>query len=103
MQPMARAQLATAATTAIAIAIAVVAAVLGSVATAHGASGYADVRVAARLVEDGRFEFAVQERLDDGSWGDRVLPRRRFFPAEPGHDRWLFATPRPRVGGGVRG
>ena len=83
---MARAQLAT-------IVIAVVAAVLGSVATAHGASGYADVRVAARLVEEGRFEFAVQQRLDDGSWGARVLPQRRFFPAEPGHDRWLFATP----------
>ena len=89
--PWQRAPLATAATTA--IAIAVVGAVLGSVATAHSASGYADVRVAARLVEDGRFEFAVQQRLDDGSWGDRVLPQRRFFPAQPGHDRWLFATP----------
>ena len=51
------------------------------------------VRVAARLFESGREEFALQERLADGEWGERRLPCVRFFPAHPGIGRWLASSP----------
>ncbi|MYD65623.1 MAG: hypothetical protein F4X26_06545 [Chloroflexi bacterium] len=51
------------------------------------------VRVAAQLLVDGRMEFALQERNDDGSWADRRLPTRRFFPADAGVNRWLSSSP----------
>ena len=52
-----------------------------------------EVRVAARLLLSGRMEFALQERLADGEWGERQLPRARFFPAHPRVGRWLASTP----------
>ena len=60
--------------------------------TASGGTGVT-VRVAAQLLDDGRMEFALQEREPDGSWGDRRLPARRFFPANPDVDRWLSSSP----------
>ena len=52
-----------------------------SMSTAAGATDI-EVRVAAQLsLADGRMEFALQEREADGSWGERRLPRVRFFPA----------------------
>ena len=50
-----------------------------------------EVRIAARRLDDGRVEFALQERGADGSWGERILPRRRFFPAT-GEGRWLSSS-----------
>ena len=44
-------------------------------------AGEAEVRVAARLLADGRMEFAAQQRGADGAWGERLLPRARFFSA----------------------
>ena len=63
-----------------------------SMSTAAGDSGI-EVRVAAQLLADGRMEFALQERQADGSWGERRLPRGRFFPADTRVGRWLGSTP----------
>lgn len=51
------------------------------------------VRVTAQLLADGRMEFALQERDDDGSWADRRLPTRRFFPADARVNQWLSSSP----------
>ena len=61
--------------------------------SAPDGGGEAEVRVAARLLVDGRMEFALQERGPDGEWGERQLPRRRFFPANARVGRWLASTP----------
>lgn len=50
-----------------------------------------EIRIAAHRHENGRVEFAIQERQDDGTWGKRMLPARRFFPAE-GSGRWLTSS-----------
>jgi hypothetical protein len=52
-----------------------------------------ELRVATRLLADGRMEFALQEREADGSWAERRLPRSRYFPASPGVGRWLASSP----------
>ena len=52
-----------------------------------------EVRVAAQLLADGRMEFALQEREADGTWGERRLPRGRFFPADTRVGRWLGSSP----------
>ena len=58
----------------------------------YAASHSTEVRITARQLEDGRVEFALQQRVD-GEWGERQLPRSRFFPANVGHNRWLNSTP----------
>ena len=53
-------------------------------------------RIVARRLRDNRTEykteFGWQQRTNLG-WGDRVLPLNRFFPADPGHSRWLPSSP----------
>ena len=51
-----------------------------------------EVRIVARKLSDGRVEFGLQERTEDGSWGDRVLPTRRFFPTDAPVGRWLRSS-----------
>ena len=58
----------------------------------YAATSSAEVRITARQMEDGRVEFALQQRVD-GEWGERILPTSRFFPADVGHNRWLNSTP----------
>ena len=63
-----------------------IAAVLVVFAGAHGglASGAnheTEVRVAARLLADGRMEFALQQREAGGGWGERVRRSRRRLHA----------------------
>ena len=53
----------------------------------------AEVRITAQRLADGRTEFALQEREADGEWGERLLPRARFFPATVTVGRWLSSTP----------
>ena len=57
-------------------------------------AGGADVavRIMARLQEDDRIEFAVQQQLAGGDWGEPLLPARRFFPAGARVDRWLVSS-----------
>ena len=45
-------------------------------------------RIVARRLNDGRTELGWQQRTN-GVWGERILPRRRYFPAAPTIDRWL--------------
>ena len=51
------------------------------------------VRITAQRHENGRVEFALQQRNEGGAWGDRLLPRSRFFPASGSVGRWLNSTP----------
>ena len=53
----------------------------------------AEVRITARRLADDRIEFALQEREADEEWGERLLPRARFFPATATVGRWLSSTP----------
>ena len=60
---------------------------------ASGANHETEVRVAAQRLADGRMEFALQQREAGGGWGERVLPRARFFPAGATVNRWLASSP----------
>ena len=51
-----------------------------------------ELRIIARKLRNGRVEFGLEERQDDGSWGGRQLPDRRFFPTDATVDRWLRST-----------
>ena len=73
-----------------ALAVAAVPLAAGLAAVAARGDGV-EVRIAARRLDDGRVEFALQERAADG-WSERVLPSRRFFPAD-GRGRWLYSSP----------
>ena len=59
------------------------------IAVAH--SDGTEIRITAMRLDDGRIEFAIQERDGEG-WGERVLPRQRFFPTTS-EGRWLNSTP----------
>ncbi len=50
---------------------------------------FAVVRITARKLPDGDVEFGLQQRGADDAWGERLLPTRRFFPAEATVDEWL--------------
>ena len=52
-----------------------------------------DVRIVAQRRAEGRTEFALQQRGTDNTWGERLLPRQRFFPAQTTVGRWLASTP----------
>ena len=45
------------------------------------------MRIEARRLDDGRIEFALRER-----GGERILPPKRYFPAETEAGRWLNAS-----------
>ena len=54
--------------------------------------GSPDVRIVARLLNDGKVEFGLQQQ-HNGSWGDRILPRARLFPVATPAGSWLVSTP----------
>ncbi len=54
--------------------------------------GGIEVRITAQLLQDGRTEFALQQRESNG-WSTRIVPRNRFLPAEPPLDQWFVSTP----------
>jgi len=51
------------------------------------------VRLSARLSDDGRVEFTLQQEQADGSWGERLRTQRGFFPAGVPAGSWLVTTP----------
>ncbi|MDE0669010.1 MAG: hypothetical protein OXI48_08290 [bacterium] len=63
---------------------------------AESASDFADdthVRIVARNQADGRVEFGLQQSDDDGAtWGERMLPQRRYFPTGASVGRWLGSS-----------
>ena len=74
------------------LAVLIVVVSAAAVPTVHSQSSEVEVRVAAQRLDDGRTEFALQERQADGAWGERRLPRSRFFPASATVDRWLASS-----------
>ncbi|MYC46041.1 MAG: hypothetical protein F4121_13500 [Acidimicrobiia bacterium] len=50
------------------------------------------MRIVARKLTDGRIEFGLQQRRTNESWSDRMLPSRRFFPANAQVGRWLVSS-----------
>ena len=67
-----------------------------SLSVSDSASAFGEdthVRIVARLQEDGRVEFGLQQSDDGGdTWGDRILPTRRYFPTGATVDRWLGSS-----------
>ncbi len=55
--------------------------------------GTHNVRIVARLLDNGKIEFGLQQILHDSTWGDRVFPRARLFPATTAVGRWLVSSP----------
>lgn len=51
------------------------------------------VRIMARLQADDRIEFAIQQQVRAGAWGEPILPVRRFYPAGARVGRWLVSSP----------
>ncbi len=66
-----------------------------SVAAAQQADDgdHAEVRIVAQRLDDDRIEFALQQRGPDDTWGERLLPDQRFFPAGAEVGRWLVSSP----------
>ena len=50
------------------------------------------VRVVVQVLTDGRIEFALQQRQDDGTWGERIQPAKRFFNPDAEVGRWLASS-----------
>ena len=48
------------------------------------------MRIVARLLDNGKIEFGMQQVLHDNTWSDRVFPRARLFPAD--HSGWPLAA-----------
>lgn len=55
-------------------------------------SGGPVVRISARLMDDGRIEFALQQQNKGGQWDERQLPRTRMFPIDARIGRWLSSS-----------
>ena len=55
-------------------------------------SGTDTVRIVAQLLENRKIEFGLQQWQHDSTWGDRVFPRARLFPADTAVGRWLVSS-----------
>ncbi len=73
-----------------------------SAAAQDTTDGSGEVRIVARKLDDGRIEFGLQQRQADDSWGNRQLPRVRFFPTTATIGRWLASSPLGLPAGEVR-
>ncbi len=52
-----------------------------------------EVRVAAVRLDDGRVEIGVQQRGDDGAWGQTQRPELRFLAADSETDKVRYSSP----------
>ena len=80
--------------------VAAVTAIIGATASAQEGSSEptVGVRITAQRGEDGRTEFALQHDPDAHtgepySWGELLLPARRFFPTSARVGQWLVSSP----------
>ena len=56
-------------------------------------SGDAEVRVAGRILEDGRVEVGLQQRpAADADWNEIEQPAARFLAQDAERDRWFFSS-----------
>ena len=63
-----------------------------TIVSAQSATLSTEVRITARLLENGKVEFGLQQREGDG-WGEIILPRVNKFPyATTTVDRWLYSS-----------
>ena len=67
-------------------------AVASTAAVAQEGSASTAVRIVARKLDSGRVEFGLQQRQPARTWGDRQLPRVRFFPTTATVGRWLASS-----------
>lgn len=74
------------------VALALLAVIAGSAAWAATHSVETDVRIAVQRLNDGRVEFALQQRIG-GEWSDRIQPSGRYLPVNAPTNRWLRSTP----------
>ena len=58
-----------------------------------GEAGGVEVRIVARKLANGKLEFGLQQRQDTDSWGNRLLPTKRFFPTTATVGAWLQSSP----------
>ena len=64
-----------------------------SAEASHRAGSDVVVRIVARLGDDGRVEFALQEQNTAGAWSNYYLfPRARFFPTTATVGSWLVSS-----------
>ncbi len=79
-------------------------AVVSTAAAAQEDSGSdsTTVRIVARKLESGRIESGLQQRQPDNTWGDRQLPRVRFFPTTATVGNWLASSTLDLPAGEVR-
>ncbi len=61
-------------------------------ASALAQSGHTEFRIRARVRDDERIEFALQQRGDDG-WSENILPRLRVISAFGAATDWLSSSP----------
>ena len=73
-------------------ALALLAVIAGGATWAATHSVEKEVRIAAQRLNDGRVEFALQQRIG-GEWSDRIKPSGRYLPVNAPTDRWLRSTP----------
>ena len=66
--------------------------IAGSAAWAATHSVETDVRIAVQRLNDGRVEFALQQRIG-GEWSDRIKPSGRYLSVNAPTNRWLRSTP----------
>ncbi len=64
---------------------------LSAAETADSFDGDVTVRIIARKSPDAGVEFGLQQR-DNGTWSDRELPTRRFFPPTASVNRWQSSS-----------
>ena len=57
------------------------------------AVGGLTLRIAAQPLSNGRIEFAVQQRVSDAEWSERLLPTSRFMPVNAAAGHWLHSSP----------
>ena len=70
------------------------AAAIGAVAaTSPWSDGAVEVRIIAEPLADGRVEVGLQQRQDDGEWGETEKPPLRFLPADAEIGRPLHSSP----------
>ena len=66
--------------------------IIGGAGVASTTDSPSEVRVAARVHDDGRVEIAVQQRLRGDDWSERQLPASRFVPADSPAGEWRVSS-----------
>ena len=54
--------------------------------------GDSEVRVAARVLDDGRVEVGIQQRAAGSEWGELERPEHSVVPADVERGRWLYSS-----------